>query len=57
MHRSINPTGIAEGYLVEVQAAFCAVLVGRAKYRFLLKLRSVCVMNRQVDAVRTLLAY
>lgn len=52
VHQPINPTGIVEGYLVEVQAGFCAVPVSRDKYRFLIKLRSVCVLNRQIDVVR-----
>ena len=51
-YRIIKPEGIRTGYMVEVQVGFCAVPISNHKYKFLLKLRSICVLNRQVDTVR-----
>lgn len=53
VHRKINPAGVADGYLLEVQVGFCAIPLGRS-YRFITKLRSVCVLNREVDVVRNM---
>lgn len=47
----MNPTGIRLGYLVEVQMGFCAVPISKGQYRFIAKLRSICVLNREVDSV------
>ena len=52
-YRAIKPEGIHVGYMVEVQVAFCAVPIANNQYKFLLKLRSICVLNREVDMVRT----
>ena len=51
-YRAIKPEGIRAGYMVEVQVGFCAVPIGNNQYKFLLKMRSVCVLNREVDSVR-----
>ena len=51
-YRAIKPEGIRAGYLVEVQGGFCAVPIGKELYKFLLKLRSICVLDREVDSVR-----
>lgn len=48
---TINPTGIQVGNMVEVQVAFCAVPIGKGHYKLLLKLRSICVLNRMVERV------
>lgn len=45
------PSAIRPGQLLEVQVAFCAVPVAKGKYRMLLKLRSVCILDRQVQKV------
>ncbi|KAF7790157.1 hypothetical protein EIP86_001109 [Pleurotus ostreatoroseus] len=49
-YRAIKPEGIRAGYLVEVQGGFCAVPIGKERYKFLLKLRSICVLDREVDS-------
>ena len=48
---SIAPTGIQVGNLVEIQVSFCAVPIAKGKYKMLLKLRSVCVLDRLVVGV------
>ena len=50
-HRSVLPSSIKVGHMVEVQCGFCAIPVNRRKYRFLCKLRSVCILDRSVENV------
>lgn len=42
---------IKPGLLVEVQASFCAVPISKGRFIMLSKLRSVCVLSRQVHEV------
>ncbi|KAL6301050.1 hypothetical protein BKA93DRAFT_739447 [Sparassis latifolia] len=51
----IQPAAIQIGHMVELQVSFCAVPISKGKYRFLHKLRSICVLNRRVQLVSGML--
>lgn len=36
---------------MEVQVAFCVVPIAKGKFKMLLKLRSICVLDRSVESV------
>ncbi|THH15427.1 hypothetical protein EUX98_g9469 [Antrodiella citrinella] len=45
----IKPGLIRVGHLVELQVGICAMPTGRNKYTFIPKLRSVCILSRDVE--------
>ena len=51
----IAPTEIQVGNIVEAQVAFCAVPISKGRFKMLLKLRSVCILDRTVARVRYML--
>ena len=46
-----KPITVRVGQLVEVQASFCVVPITKGRYLMLSKLRSVCILNNQVQEV------
>ena len=46
-----KPVAVRVGQLVEVQASFCAVPITKGRYLMLSKLRSICILNTQVQEV------
>ncbi|KAI0346337.1 hypothetical protein BDW22DRAFT_1302883, partial [Trametopsis cervina] len=47
-----DPIGVRLGQLVEVQVAFCTVPISKGRHLMLSKLRSVCILSRDVQSVR-----
>ena len=45
------PSALKIGQIVEAQVAFCAVPIGKGKYRLICKLRALCILDRQVQKV------
>ncbi|KAI0083195.1 hypothetical protein BDY19DRAFT_900690, partial [Irpex rosettiformis] len=47
-----SPITVKVGLLVEAQVSFCAVPISKGRFLMLSKLRSVCILDRQVYEVR-----
>ena len=50
-YKKISPTAVQLGCLLEVQVGFCVVPIQHGKFKLLLKLRSICVLDRSVENV------
>lgn len=46
-----NPVTIKVGMMVEVQLSFCTVPISKGRHIMLSKLRSVCILDKQVYKV------
>ncbi|KAI0825912.1 hypothetical protein BC629DRAFT_1276067 [Irpex lacteus] len=53
-YHPINPVSIRPGALVEVQTSFCVVPIAKGRHIMLNKLRSICILSRQVIDVSVL---
>lgn len=54
-YHTIKPVSIKPGALVEVQVSFCVVPLAKGRHIMLNKLRSICILNRQVIDVSVVL--
>lgn len=51
---AISPNAIQIGNMVEAQVGFCVVQINKGRYLMLHKLRSICVLSREVEEVSLL---
>lgn len=53
----VSPSVFTVGQLVEVQVSFVVVPVSKRVWKMILKLRSICILNRIIQEVRVSSVY